>query len=119
MGELTGGGGTGRVSNIVFEKMRVSNVEWAVMITQCYAQKNLDLCKRNPTSLALSNIVIRDISGTTSKKHDPLVGSLVCGSPNVCRNIQVSNIKVRSPSGGSGFECKNIATSGLQVSCKK
>jgi galacturan 1,4-alpha-galacturonidase len=118
MGELSGGGGSGRVNNIVFEKMRVSNVEWAVMITQCYAQKDLSLCRANPSHLSISNVVIKDFTGTTSKKHDPLVGSLVCGSQSVCRNITVTDINVHSPSGGKSFECKNIPTGGLKVSCK-
>jgi hypothetical protein len=30
----------------------------------------------------------------------------------------VSNISVKSPSGGRSFECKNIQKSNLKVSCK-
>lgn len=118
MGELTGGGGIGRVNNVVFEEMKVSDVEWAVLITQCYAQKDPAKCHANPTRLALSNIIIRDVSGTTSKKHDPLVGSLICGDPEICQNIQVSNINVRAPSGGRPFECRNIDNNGLKVICR-
>ncbi|KAF2666215.1 putative polygalacturonase [Microthyrium microscopicum] len=119
MGELSGGGGTGRVRNIVFEKMHVTNVEWAVLITQCYAQKDLNKCRSNPTSLAISNVVIKDFTGTTSGKHGSQVGSLICGSPSVCTNISVSNINVKAPGGGSSFECKNIPTAGLKIPCSK
>jgi galacturan 1,4-alpha-galacturonidase len=118
MGELSGGGGGGRVNNITFDGMQVSNVEWAVLITQCYAQKDLAKCRANPSKLTISNIVIKNISGTTSRKHDPLVGSLVCSGPSVCRNIAVSNVSVKSPSGGRSFECKNVQKASLKVACK-
>src|SRR5258708_2129803 len=111
MGELSGGGGSGRVNRITFDGMRVSNVEWAVLITQCYGQKDLAKCRANPSKLTISNIVIKNISGTTSRKHDPLVGSLVCSGPSVCKNISVSNISVKSPSAHRSFECKNIQKS--------
>ena len=78
--------------------------------------------------------------GTTSKKNDPKVGTLVCSSPAVCPptgkvreqawltcnslqkciNIQAHNITVSPPSGkGAQWECSNLDTSKLQIKCMK
>lgn len=50
-GDLQGGGGSGAVSNITYDGMVVSNVDYAIQITQCYGQKNITLCNqvRNPS----------------------------------------------------------------------
>ncbi|TLD25996.1 extracellular exo-polygalacturonase [Venturia nashicola] len=36
----SGGGGSGRVNNVTFEKFKVSGVESAITITQCYGEKD-------------------------------------------------------------------------------
>lgn len=45
-GDLQGGGGSGAVSNITYDGMVLSNVDYAIEITQCYGQKNLTLCNQ-------------------------------------------------------------------------
>ena len=117
--DLQGGGGSGRVNNVTFSNFRISNVDYAVEITQCYGQKDLSLCKQYPSSLTISNIVVEDFTGTTSKKNDPRVGSLVCSSPSVCKNITLKNIAVKSPSGKSEYTCGNVDKSALGVTCSK
>lgn len=47
-GDLQGGGGTGRVKNVTYSGMKISNVDSAITITQCYGQKNLTLCNEFP-----------------------------------------------------------------------
>lgn len=42
--DLQGGGGLGAVSNVTYDGMVLSNVDYAVEITQCYGQSNLTLC---------------------------------------------------------------------------
>ncbi|KAL1652038.1 Exopolygalacturonase X-1 [Diplodia intermedia] len=116
-GDLQGGGGLGSVNNITYDTMRIANVDYAVEITQCYGQKNLTLCNEYPSNLTISNILVKNFEGTTSDKHDPLVGYLVCSSPAVCSNITLENIDVVSPSGTNLFTCDNIDEGSLGVNC--
>jgi galacturan 1,4-alpha-galacturonidase len=133
--DLQGGGGSGSVSNITYDGMVLSNVDYAIEITQCYGQKNLTLCnqvcllllfKDNqtdppqfPSNLTISDISIKNFHGTTSKKYDPLVGYLVCSSPSVCSDINIQNVTVKSPSGTDTFACANINGIEDQVNCRK
>lgn len=118
-GDLQGGGGSGRVNNITYDTMAISNVDYAIEITQCYGQKNLTLCNAFPSKLTLSNIVIKNIHGTTSTKYDPLSGYIVCSSPSVCTNIMVSDINAIAPNGTvNNFSCGNVDESLLQgINC--
>ncbi|KAK8193542.1 Exopolygalacturonase X [Phyllosticta capitalensis] len=116
-GDLQGGGGSGSVNNITYDTITISEVDYAVEITQCYGQKNLTLCNEYPANLTISNILIKNFSGTTSDKYDPLVGTLVCSSEAVCSNITVQDIDVKSPSGTNEFECTNIDETNLKVNC--
>ena len=47
-GDLQGGGGTGSVKNVTYDTMSVSNVDYAIEITQCYGQSNFTLCNEYP-----------------------------------------------------------------------
>ncbi|XHF96628.1 hypothetical protein AWENTII_000251 [Aspergillus wentii] len=46
--DLQGGGGSGSVKNITYDKMYIDNVDYAIEVTQCYGQSNLTLCNQNP-----------------------------------------------------------------------
>ncbi|CBX91370.1 similar to extracellular exo-polygalacturonase [Plenodomus lingam JN3] len=116
-GDLQGGGGSGYVKNITFDGMTVSNVDYAIEITQCYGQKNLTLCHQFPAKLTISDITVKNFKGTTSKKHDPRIGYLMCSSPEVCSNIKIENIDVKSPSGTDLYTCGGIPGIEKQVHC--
>ena len=116
-GDLQGGGGAGEVKNITYDGMKISNVDYAIEITQCYGQKNITLCNASPSNLTISDITIRNFQGVTSKKYDPLVGYLQCSSPTVCKNITIENIDVRSPSGTNQYSCGSIDGIEKQVNC--
>ncbi|KAF2708165.1 glycoside hydrolase family 28 protein [Pleomassaria siparia CBS 279.74] len=118
-GDLQGGGGSGAVSNITYDTMALSNVDYAIEITQCYGQKNLTLCNQFPSNLTISDITVKHFTGTTSKKYDPLVGYLVCSSPTVCSDITIEDITVKSPTGNNGYQCGSISGIETQVNCTK
>ncbi|KAF2396619.1 pectin lyase-like protein [Trichodelitschia bisporula] len=113
-GGLEGGGGSGRVANVTYENMRVSKVDSAIEITQCYMEKDMAKCKANPSKVTISNILMQGFSGTTSGKKNT-VGSLTCASAAGCKNIVLKDINVRAPGGSKAFSCNNIHPSG--VSC--
>lgn len=116
-GDLQGGGGTGTVSNITFDTMYINNVDYAIQIDQCYGQDNTTLCLEYPSPLTISNIVIKNFTGTTSTKYDPEIASLACSSTTACSNVTVENINVLSPSGDNDAYCLNLDTSVLDVTC--
>ncbi|KAJ4364121.1 Exopolygalacturonase [Neocucurbitaria cava] len=116
-GDLQGGGGSGAVQNITYDTMVLSNVDYAIEITQCYGQKNITLCNEYPSNLTISDITIKNFSGTTSKTYDPLIGYLVCSSPTVCSDINIENVNVKSPSGTNLYTCGSITGIESQVNC--
>lgn len=108
-GDLQGGGGSGKVENIIYGNYKLTNVDYAIEVTQCYGQDNLTLCNEYPSNLTISNIKMSNFKGTTSEEFDPISGYVVCSSPNVCDNIEVDNIHVVSPSGKANlFTCGNV-----------
>lgn len=118
-GDLQGGGGLGRVNNITYDGLVISNVDYAVEITQCYGQKNLTLCNEFPSNLTISNVEIKNITGTTSTKYSPISGYVVCSSPDVCTTIELEDIAVVSPAGvENSFQCGNVDESLLHgINC--
>ena len=68
-GDLQGGGGLGAVSNITYDGMKISNVDYAIEITQCYGQKNLTLCNQFPSKLTISDVTIDRKSTRLNSSH--------------------------------------------------
>jgi galacturan 1,4-alpha-galacturonidase len=116
-GDLQGGGGSGAVSNITYDSMTLSNVDYAIEITQCYGQKNITLCNQFPSNLTISDITVKNFKGTTSTKYSPLIGYLVCSSPTVCKDIKIQDIDVKSPVGTNAYTCGSIDGIEKQVNC--
>ncbi|KAK6499095.1 hypothetical protein TWF481_011665 [Arthrobotrys musiformis] len=113
-----GGGGHGRVFNVTWDAIRLKNIDYAIEITQCYGQTNLTRCAEVPATLKISNVLFRGLYGTASKKYDPRVGSLVCGSPDNCNNIYARDINIQPPSAKSPtFSCTNMDQSLLDIPC--
>ncbi|PWY90437.1 Exopolygalacturonase precursor [Aspergillus sclerotioniger CBS 115572] len=116
--DLQGGGGSGSVKNITYDTAYVDNVDYAIEVTQCYGQSNLTLCNEYPSNLTISDILFKNFRGTTSKKYEPYVGTIVCSSPDTCSDINTSNINVTSPIGTNEFGCDNVDESLLvSVNC--
>ena len=109
-GDLQGGGGSGRVDNITYRNYQLSNVDYAIEVTQCYGQDNLKLCNEYPSNLTISNILMSNFKGTSSEEFDPISGYIVCSSPVVCDDIELNDINVVSPSGQVNlFTCGKVS----------
>ncbi|KAI1734831.1 polygalacturonase [Xylaria scruposa] len=111
---LSGGGGSGYVKNITYERYESINNDWAIEVNQCYGQSNKTLCELYPSNMTISDIYFIDMWGTTSSKYDPKVGTLVCSSPEQCYNFYAKNVSITSPKGKSQWVCSNFDTSGLE-----
>lgn len=64
--------------------MSVTNVDWAIELTQCYGQSNQTLCDEYPSNLTISDIWFKNFKGVTSTKEKTKIATLVCSSPDVC-----------------------------------
>ncbi|KZL64293.1 murein transglycosylase [Colletotrichum incanum] len=112
------GGGLGHVRNVTYEKYENKNNDWAIQLTQCYFAASQEACRKYPATLVIEDIVFKDFTGTTSKKNDPRVGSLICSDPSVCKNIQAHNINISPPSGKPAkWTCTNMDKSLLDIDC--
>lgn len=116
-GDLQGGGGEGRVNNITYDGILIDNVDYAIEITQCYGQSNTTLCLEYPSPLTISNVTIKNLSGTTSTKYEPDIAAFLCSSTTVCTDIVAENIDVVSPEGTNDAYCLNMDNSTLDVTC--
>ena len=116
-GDLQGGGGTGRVTNVTYDTMYIDNVDYAIEIDQCYGQSNLTLCLEYPSPLTITDILFKDFTGKTSKKYQPEIGTFACSSTGVCNNIVATAINVKSPNGTNDAYCLNVDTADLDVTC--
>lgn len=103
----TGGGGSGRVNNVTFEKFHVNNVDSAIMITQCYGEKDAAKCKADPSKVAISNVVMKDFTGSAKVKNGA-IGTIACSAPSLCTNISLQDIRVA----GGKVACTNAQVAG-------
>lgn len=103
----SGGGGSGRVNNITFEKFKVSGVESAIAITQCYGEKDAAKCAADPSKVTISNVLMQDFSGSAKGKNGA-IGSVQCSTSSSCKNIVLKDIRI-----GSGkMTCSNYKVAG-------
>lgn len=80
-----GGGGAGIVRNVTYDTFYNVNNDGAIKIDQCYGAVSAAECEADPSLVILTDVTFRNFFGTTSKKFDPVVGSLICSSPDVSR----------------------------------
>ena len=116
-GDLQGGGGSGYVRNVTYDTFAVTEVAYAIEVTQCYGQTNTTLCNEYPANLTINDILFTNFAGTASGVYSPLVGNIVCSSVGVCSNISATNIDVVGPSNTNAFTCLNVDDNLLQVNC--
>ncbi|OJJ43913.1 hypothetical protein ASPZODRAFT_893358 [Penicilliopsis zonata CBS 506.65] len=115
--DLQGGGGSGYVKNITYDTFYSYNVDYAIDVTQCYGQDNLTLCNDYPSNLTISDVLFYNFSGETSTAYEPIVGTIVCSSPDVCSDINAYDINVVSPIGTNEFQCAYVNETTLAVNC--
>jgi galacturan 1,4-alpha-galacturonidase len=95
----------------------VTKVDYAIEIDQCYGQSNLTLCLEFPSPLTITDVLITNVTGTTSSKYQPQIATFACSSDDVCSNIVVENINVLSPNGTHEAYCLNMDETTLDVEC--
>ncbi|KAE9980196.1 hypothetical protein BLS_007011 [Venturia inaequalis] len=89
----SGGGGSGRVNNITFEKFKVSGVVSAITVTQCYGEKDPAACAADPSKVTISNVLIKDFTGSAKGKKGA-IGTIQCSTPT---SLSRDLLKATSP----------------------
>jgi len=103
--------GYGYVRNITFQDIIIEKTDQPIVLDQCYFGVKRDVCAKFPSRVNASDIHFVNIKGTSSGKRKNVVGSLVC-SPNAeCKNIELTNIDLKSPSPGkSVVVCDGVSS---------
>ena len=97
--------------------MYVQNTDWPIVLDACYFNIPAATCAAFPSKVNITNILFKNIYGSSSGKRDPYVGSLVCSPAAVCENIKLEDIDLVKPNGEKGLIiCDGIA-GGIGVDC--
>ncbi|KAL4750656.1 Exopolygalacturonase X-2 [Aspergillus terricola var. indicus] len=94
-----GGGGKGYVRNVTYDLMINDNNDLAIQIDQCYGAINASECLDHPSGVVLTDVLFKNMWGTSNGANDPVAGQLICGSEDSCDNIRAENVTLTNPSG--------------------
>lgn len=108
------GHGSSTVSNVTFTGFTVRDCDYAFQVQNCYGEE-AEYCESNPGDAQISDVVVKNFSGTTSSKYDPTTANLNCGADGTC-GITISDWTVKAPSGENQILCSNTPNS-LGVTC--
>ncbi|CAK5275013.1 unnamed protein product [Mycena citricolor] len=106
--------GRAKVSNVTWTDISVENCDYAVQIQSCYnAADPAAGCIANTD--ALTGIVIRNVTGTTSKRYAPVVANLNCAPGTTC-DVGITGFDVSPATGTATVLCSNI-DGALGIAC--
>ncbi|THX41410.1 pectin lyase-like protein [Aureobasidium pullulans] len=87
-----GGGGTGRVSNVIFDNLIVENTTQAVYINKCYFKVPAQGAYCDTSTFEFQNFNFNNISGTV---RTPIGVNLNCSQAAPCRELKFSELNLR------------------------
>ena len=93
------------VSNVTYKNVIVENCDYALQIEDCY-ESNSTECKMYPSAAQISDIRFINITGTTSKIHDPVVAKIGCPGNGTCE-LSFTQWNVVSPNGSTTVLCSH------------
>jgi polygalacturonase len=98
-------GGSGFAKNIIFQNIIMDNVQNPIIIDQNYCD-SAKPCKNQESAVEISNIVFKNIRGTTTSK-DAI--KLSCSKNAPCSGITLENIELKLEGGNGDTEstCQN------------
>lgn len=85
-----------------------SDVDYPIVINQCYQAESAEYCAANPATLLISDVHYRNFTGVTSGHvANGTVVELICSSD--CINISASEIDLKPPGNATAqYICENI-----------
>ncbi|KAH7915770.1 glycoside hydrolase family 28 protein [Hygrophoropsis aurantiaca] len=109
----TAGGGSGYVKNVTFSNFQVENVDYPIVIDECFATPVS--CQDYPTKIEVSDIYFSNFSGTSSGLIGSVVVDLNCTS--TCSDISATMTDLMSPAGNATYVCVNVTDSQFDFNC--
>ncbi|KAG8987948.1 hypothetical protein FRB90_003049 [Tulasnella sp. 427] len=104
------GGGLGHVRNITFSNFEVQNVDYPILIDQCYNVNNATFCAQYPSKLSISDVHYYNVHGSSSGVNNATVAQLKCSAQ--CENITAAKTNLIPPARfpEAQYICQNIAS---------
>lgn len=101
--------GYGYIDNITYENVHIENTDNPVVLDQCYFNVNTTTCAAYPSKVNITNVVFKNIYGSSSGKQGRVVADLTCSPGATCSGIHLEDINLTSPAGSpSQIVCQNI-----------
>ncbi|KAJ4414070.1 hypothetical protein N0V82_008144 [Gnomoniopsis sp. IMI 355080] len=94
--------GTAVVSNVTWENIVVTDCDYAFQVQSCY-NADTDYCTEYPSNATLTDIVVKNVSGSTSGTD---AMNIDCPADGTC-GITMSDITVTGSDGSSTYLCAN------------
>ncbi|KAL7266456.1 hypothetical protein RUND412_010998 [Rhizina undulata] len=102
--------GYGRINNVTYKDFYVENVDYPLVLTQCYFNINSTECAAHPSEVNISNITFLNFWGQSSGERGRRVVELTCSPNAVCENVHLGDIDITSPIGDSPvYTCDGVS----------
>lgn len=104
------GGGIGHVRNITFSNFEVQNVDYPILIDQCYNVNNATFCAQYPSKLSISDVHYYNVHGSSSGVNNATVVQMKCSAQ--CEGIAASKTNLIPPARypEAQYICQNIVS---------
>ncbi|KAH8658034.1 pectin lyase fold/virulence factor [Xylariales sp. PMI_506] len=111
--------GTSTVTNVTWQDIECDGCQYAIQIQTCY-EEDADYCAEYPSTATFTNVVWKNITGTTdgSEKDSSgkqVVGNIDCSSAGTC-GITISELTAKTPTGSTEVLCANTP-SNIGITC--
>lgn len=105
--------GYGVVNNVTYTDFTAINIDWPIIIDQCYATSAAE-CARVPSRVNITNVHIARVAGSSSGKRKSVVASLKCSKGGECLNITLDDVSVEPPVKyrPATYVCENLEVGG-------
>ncbi|RCH89836.1 hypothetical protein CU098_006083 [Rhizopus stolonifer] len=113
-------GGKGSVSGITFSDVTLTNVDNPILITTHYCDNNQkSYCTGNDaSSLTISDVVLKDISGSVSTAGNPIL-NVNCSTKTPCSDFTLTDISITKQSKTKSNICTNLSGSSKISYCSQ
>ncbi|RPA96706.1 pectin lyase-like protein [Choiromyces venosus 120613-1] len=108
--------GYGRINNVTYKDFYVDNVDYPLILTQCYSTNKTE-CAKHPSEVNFSNITFLNFSGMSSGKRGRLTAEVICSPNAVCENIFMEDIDIHSPVGEPAAVTCDGVTGDIGIDC--
>ncbi|KAL2128810.1 hypothetical protein VTI74DRAFT_8603 [Chaetomium olivicolor] len=108
--------GSAIVRNVTWDGVEVDNCDAAFEFDTCYNEDEV-YCQQNPSPATVTDIYVKNFSGSTSARYAPTTGHVFCATQGDNCQLHFKNWDVKSAKKDAKLLCHNIAPDVLGVNC--